>query len=239
VFAVAVTFLAVEQRMNTILTLGKTPVETYKILQEALSRSSVSEWFKPFKDGREDLQDNPRSGRPSASQNADTIVNVREMMTRDHQWALKMMANGSNISKEMTRQILREDVRKKMCAKFVPHRLTSCQGFIQTCQDSPNILACIFLFPKVRTALKGEGFQDAEDIKTNVTVEMNAVPFEAFADCFQKILNDSKIIFNLAEITFIGNITIFYFILIFAPFFTPVRELYCQTTQLLIIPPFE
>jgi transposase len=46
---------------------------------EALSRSSESEWFKRFKDGREDLQDNPRSGRPSTSRNADIIANVREM----------------------------------------------------------------------------------------------------------------------------------------------------------------
>jgi hypothetical protein len=50
---------------------------------EALSRSSVLERFKRFKDGRKDLQDDPRSGRPSTSRNADTIANVREMVTRD------------------------------------------------------------------------------------------------------------------------------------------------------------
>jgi hypothetical protein len=38
--------------------------ETYEMLQtvdgdEALSRRSVFEWFKRFKDGREDLQDDP------------------------------------------------------------------------------------------------------------------------------------------------------------------------------------
>jgi hypothetical protein len=40
----------------------------------------VFEWFKGFKDGREDLQNDPRSGRPSASQNAITKANVREMV---------------------------------------------------------------------------------------------------------------------------------------------------------------
>jgi hypothetical protein len=45
----------------------------------------------------------------------------------------------------------------------------------------------IFLFPKVNTALKGKKFQDAVDIKKNVTVELKAVPLEAFADCFQKL----------------------------------------------------
>jgi transposase len=74
VFQTAVTFLAMVQRMNTkfAFKLGKTPIETYEMLQtvcgdEALSRSCVFDWFKRFKDGREDLQDDPRSGRPSAS----------------------------------------------------------------------------------------------------------------------------------------------------------------------------
>jgi hypothetical protein len=47
--------------------LGKTPTEIYEMLRtvcgdEALRRSSVFEWFKRFKDGRENLQDDPRSG---------------------------------------------------------------------------------------------------------------------------------------------------------------------------------
>jgi transposase len=66
--------------------LGKTQTEIYEMLQtvygdEALSRVSVSEWVKRFKDGREDLQDDSRSGRPSTSRNADTVVNVLEMST--------------------------------------------------------------------------------------------------------------------------------------------------------------
>jgi histone-lysine N-methyltransferase SETMAR len=43
-----------------------------------------------------------------------------------------------------------------------------------------------FLFPAVKTALKGKRFQDVENIKKNVTAELSAVPLEAFADCFHK-----------------------------------------------------
>jgi hypothetical protein len=57
--------------MNTkfFFKLGKTPTETYEMLQtvcgdEALSRSSEFEWLKRFIDGREDLRDGPRSGTP-------------------------------------------------------------------------------------------------------------------------------------------------------------------------------
>jgi hypothetical protein len=137
--------------------MGKTPTETNEMLQtvygdEALSRSSVSEWFKQFKDGREDLQDDPISGRPSTSQNSDTIANVYEMVTRDHKLTLRMMSDELNINKEIIRQILHEDLwKRKICTKFVPHSLTeqkqwtlaSCQDFIQTCQDNLIFLDCI------------------------------------------------------------------------------------------------
>jgi hypothetical protein len=70
-----------EQRVNIkfCVKLGKTPTETSEMLQivcsdEALCRSSVFEWFKQFEGGREVLQDDPRSGRPSTSRNADTIA---------------------------------------------------------------------------------------------------------------------------------------------------------------------
>jgi hypothetical protein len=79
-----------EQRVNIefCVKLGETPTETNEMLQivygdEALSCSSVFEWFKLFKDGREDLQDDARSERPSASRNADTIADVHEVVTSD------------------------------------------------------------------------------------------------------------------------------------------------------------
>jgi transposase len=83
--------------------LGKTRTENYEMLQPAYGDRSVCEWFKRFKDGREDLQDDPRSGRPSTFRNADTIANVREMVTRDRRLILRMMLDELNIIKETTR----------------------------------------------------------------------------------------------------------------------------------------
>jgi hypothetical protein len=39
----------------------------------------------------------------------------------------------------------------------------------------------------IKTALKGTRFLDVEDIKKNVMAELNAVPLETSADCFQKL----------------------------------------------------
>jgi hypothetical protein len=130
---------------------GKTPTKIYDMLptvycDEALRFSSVFILFKRFKDGHEDLQDDPRSGRPSTARNADTIANVREMVTPDSRLSLRMMSDELNINKETIRQIHHEDLRK-ICAKFLPHnltdeqkkrRLTSRQDFVHTCQNKPR-----------------------------------------------------------------------------------------------------
>jgi hypothetical protein len=64
-----------------------------------------------------------------------------------------MMSDELNINKETIRQILHEDLRRRIiCVKFVPYSLTdeqkqrrfkSCKDFIQTCQDNPSFLDCI------------------------------------------------------------------------------------------------
>jgi hypothetical protein len=58
---------------------------------QALSHSGVTEMFKRFKDGRENLQDDFCSGHPSASRNAQPIADLCETVMRDRQWALRMM----------------------------------------------------------------------------------------------------------------------------------------------------
>jgi hypothetical protein len=76
---------------------------------------------------------------------------------------------------------------------------------------SPDPAKRIFiLFPTVKTALKGKKFQDAEDIKKNVTAELNAVPLESSADSFKKRFKICKNIFKLA-ITLNINKAIFLF----------------------------
>jgi hypothetical protein len=116
VFLIAV----IEQGVNITfyVKVGKTPTENYEVLRtvngdEVLNRSSVSEWFKRFKDGREDLQDDASNGCPSTYRNADTISNVREMVIRDRPWLLRMMADDLYINKQKINRILHEDVGKR------------------------------------------------------------------------------------------------------------------------------
>jgi hypothetical protein len=77
--------------------------------------------------------------------------------------ALRMMADELNVSKETIRESSVKIYGRGRSAKSSSYRradeqkqrrLASCQDFIQTCQDNPNFLYCIFLFPKIKTVLK-------------------------------------------------------------------------------------
>jgi hypothetical protein len=67
-----------------------------------------------------------------------------------------VVADEYNTNKETIRQILQEDSRKRrICAKFVPHRLTdeqkkrrltSCQDFMQIFKTVPDFFVAFFSF---------------------------------------------------------------------------------------------
>ena len=52
-----------------MLTAGKSAVETIELINKAygsaaMSRANVYRWYARFRDGREDVKDDARSGRP-------------------------------------------------------------------------------------------------------------------------------------------------------------------------------
>jgi hypothetical protein len=51
----------------------------------------------------------------------------------------------------------------------------------------PHFVANDFwLFPKIKSALKGRTFQDTEDIQRNVTTALKSVPQQDLLKCFQQ-----------------------------------------------------
>ncbi|GBM87912.1 Putative uncharacterized protein FLJ37770 [Araneus ventricosus] len=98
-----------EQRVNIefCFKLGKTATETHEMLVkvysvDAVSKKWVFQWFKRFRDGKEDVKDEPRSGRPPTSTTPDNIDRVRRMLADDRRLSLRMITEELTISLDQT-----------------------------------------------------------------------------------------------------------------------------------------
>ncbi|GFG30570.1 hypothetical protein Cfor_10488 [Coptotermes formosanus] len=114
----------IEQRINIkfLVKLKKTATETVYLLREAygedaLSKSRVFEWHKRFSEGRENVEDDERSGRPVTMKTDENVERVRTLLRTDRRLGLRKIAEKLHMSKETVRQILTSDLyMQKVCA---------------------------------------------------------------------------------------------------------------------------
>jgi transposase len=117
-----------EQRVNIkfCFKLGKSASETFVMLQQVygddcLSRTQVFEWFKRFKDGREDTSDDIRTGRPLSAKTDANIEKIGKLVRQDRRLTIRAVSEITGVDKESVRQILHESFNmNKVCSKMVP-----------------------------------------------------------------------------------------------------------------------
>jgi hypothetical protein len=87
-----------EQRANIkfCFKTSKTATETFQLIKQAygdnpLSRTRGFEWFARFWHGRQNLEDDERSGRPTAVRIPDMMKTFRELISTGRLMALRMM----------------------------------------------------------------------------------------------------------------------------------------------------
>jgi 3'-phosphoadenosine 5'-phosphosulfate sulfotransferase len=125
----------IEQRTNIKLLakLKTTATETYQLLREVyqedtLSRARVFEWHKRFLGGREDVEDDERSGRPVTMKTDKNVEKVRTLVRNDRRMSITMITEELNVDKETVKQILTENLKmKKVSAMMVPKNLSEDQ----------------------------------------------------------------------------------------------------------------
>ncbi|XP_065650402.1 protein GVQW3-like [Hydra vulgaris] len=120
-----------EQRANIkfYVKLEKKFAETYELMKkvygdDCMSRTQVYTWFIRFKNGREDSNDDLRPCCQEASNRAELVEKVREIIGIDANFTTRMLAKEINTSKNTIWRILSQDLgKRKVCARFVPHEL--------------------------------------------------------------------------------------------------------------------
>ena len=146
--------MSTEQRTNLKFRIRLRKTEALSKLKqvygnEAMSRCRVFEWYNRFKEGREDVEDDPRSGRPSTSKIEENVERVRQEVRSDCRLTVRMIANELSMNSERVWTIITEELgMRKICAKLVLRLLTDeqerrvevCQDILTRLETDPNLL---------------------------------------------------------------------------------------------------
>ena len=85
----------------------------------------VFRWLKDFKEGRENVEDESRSGKPISSTNAQNVAVVQAMVMKDRRFSVLMIADQAALDKNSVHRIITDILHmRKICAKIVPKNLS-------------------------------------------------------------------------------------------------------------------
>jgi hypothetical protein len=87
---------------------GKSATETLQMVNaadgdQALSHSNVFRWYGRLRNGRKDIEDDPKSGRPTECCNDNNVENISQLLLQNRQLSLRMLADEVNIGKDTER----------------------------------------------------------------------------------------------------------------------------------------
>uniref|UniRef100_A0A8C3CU13 Mos1 transposase HTH domain-containing protein n=1 Tax=Cairina moschata TaxID=8855 RepID=A0A8C3CU13_CAIMO len=110
--------------------LSKTGKETHNMIKEAygdaaMGRSGVFGWHKLFREGRERVEDDDRSRRPSTSKTNENVSRVENLLNCDRRMSVRMIADDLSIPQTQVFEMVKENLAmRKVCTMFVPRVLS-------------------------------------------------------------------------------------------------------------------
>ena len=88
-------------------------------------KATIYRWIERFDNGGEDLDDDPRPGRPTSSKTRSNIERVQTILDEDRRITLRKLEEIVGISKSTLHSIITEDLEmSKVTACWVPKLLT-------------------------------------------------------------------------------------------------------------------
>ena len=120
-----------------------------------MSRTRLFEWHRRFKEGREEVEDDHRNGRPSANRTDENVERVRLKVQSNRRVTARMIAHELGINIERVWRIITEYLgMRKISAKMVPRllnegqkerRVQVCQDILEQLKTEPNSLKELLL----------------------------------------------------------------------------------------------
>ena len=123
--------------------------EFTKKKQVCKSRACAFEWHKRFREGREECEDDQRSGRPVTSRTDSNIDRVKQLVRVDRRLTARMISEELFIGRDTMWKILTENLEMRKCAKMVPkilseyrkqRRFTDFQDITERLEAEPDLL---------------------------------------------------------------------------------------------------
>ena len=177
---------------------------------QELPRSNVFRWY-----GREDIEDDPRSGRPTDCRNDNNVEMISQLLLQNCHLSLRMLADEVNIGKDTVRKIVVEDFAKTdlfaLCStlfdttrqsssSFWPNEKWLCSTTLCIRLYSPDLApADYFLFPKLKSHLKGRLFDSFSDIQVAVTRTLNTTAKNDFHKGIQNLYDRANLVYIYKE----------------------------------------
>ena len=115
--------------------------------EATLDRSNIYRWYKMFSEGREDMNDEERAGRPSTSTTDENIDEVKKIVLANRRITVREVVEDLNISIGSCHSIFTNDLGMRRVAKFVPkllnfdqkqHRINIAKELLELCPRRPK-----------------------------------------------------------------------------------------------------
>jgi len=110
-----------------------------------MGRTAVFKWVQRFQAGRQSLEDDERSGRPTTSGCQENVKVIEEVILGDRCLTIREIAAITGVSKSQVHRIMSEELHmRKLTARWVPrllnndqkaNRKSACQELLQLVHD--------------------------------------------------------------------------------------------------------
>jgi len=181
--------------------LRKSGSETLQLLRTAygdavLPSAQAFRWHKAFKDEKDSVEDEQRTGHPSTSRTESNVACVKAVLDRDRCLNVWIIAEEVGLPKTDVNRIITEDLHmRKICAKLVLKNLSDVWEFLDEKNIttfphplySPDLAPCnFFVIPKLKTDLKGHNLGTVENVQAAVMRALNNISSADFLYCYEE-----------------------------------------------------